>query len=79
MIRRSLLSISLITVFVGSELAADKGGNAPPDCPKGQIWSSRDNKCVEARSGLSDADLIGAGRGLAKAGSRDPYDADTSR
>lgn len=48
--------------------AADNGStsNAPPDCPKGQVFSG--GKCVEKKSGLPDRDLIATGRALAKAG-----------
>jgi tetratricopeptide (TPR) repeat protein len=61
----------LSVLFLSSPaFAADNGtsSNAPPDCPKGQVWSSSDKKCVSQKSGLPDKDLIAAGRALAKSG-----------
>jgi len=55
----------------GLAFAADSGGSSSPDCPKGQVWSSKDGKCVKASSELPDSDLIGTGRALAKAGRYD--------
>lgn len=59
------LSVLLLSSPV---FAADNGStsNAPPDCPKGQVFSN--GKCVEKKSGLPDKDLIATGRKLAKAG-----------
>lgn len=56
-------------LFLSSPVfAADNGStsNAPPECPKGQVFS--DGKCVQKKSGLPDKDLIATGRVLAKAG-----------
>jgi tetratricopeptide (TPR) repeat protein len=59
------LSVLLLSSPV---FAADNGStsNAPPDCPKGQVFSN--GKCVEKKSGLPDKDLVATGRSLAKAG-----------
>jgi tetratricopeptide (TPR) repeat protein len=57
----------LALAMPGLALAADTGGDAPPNCPQGQVWSGKDNKCVKASSQLPDSDLIGTGRALAKA------------
>jgi tetratricopeptide (TPR) repeat protein len=66
-----ILVPALSVLFLSSPVfAADNGStsNAPPDCPKGQVWNSADKKCVSQKSGLPDKDLIATGRALAKAG-----------
>ncbi|WP_222875190.1 tetratricopeptide repeat protein [Terrihabitans soli] len=64
-----ILIPALSVVFLSSAaFAADTGSstNAPPECPKGQVWDSSQKKCVEKKSGVSDKDLIATGRALAK-------------
>ena len=65
------LSLALTVVVPAYAFAADEGGSTPPNCPKGQVWSGKQGKCVKARSDLPDSDLIGSGRALAKAGRYD--------
>lgn len=65
------LPLALAVVAPVYAFAADNGSGTPPNCPKGQVWSSKQGKCVKARSDLPDADLIGSGRALAKAGRYD--------
>jgi tetratricopeptide (TPR) repeat protein len=65
------LPLALAVVAPVYAFAADEGGGTPPNCPRGQVWSGKQGKCVKAKSELPDADLIGSGRALAKAGRYD--------
>jgi tetratricopeptide (TPR) repeat protein len=62
---------ALLAFSVPAMAAGDGGGSTQTStkCKKGEVWSSKKNKCVKATSGvLPDNELYEEGRGLAKAG-----------
>ena len=67
----SAVSIATALGLAAPAFAADTDGSSVPDCPKGQVWSSKDRKCVSSSSSLPDSDLTQTGRTLAKAGRYD--------
>lgn len=60
------------TIPLGAALAAgdDGSGDAPTvtKCKRGEVWDKKQQKCVQARSGIDDESLYEAGRDLAKYG-----------
>lgn len=66
-----LLSGSILA-WAPAVQAFDTGGTTAKTCPKGQVWSKTQKKCVALKSeGLTDDDLAQGGRALAKAGRYD--------
>jgi tetratricopeptide (TPR) repeat protein len=62
----ALLAFSLPATAAGT---GGGGTQTSTKCKKGEVWSSKKNKCVKATSGvLPDNELYEDGRGLAKAG-----------
>lgn len=65
-------ALAALLAFSIPAMAAGSGGGSSQTstkCKKGEVWSSKKNKCVKATSGvLPDDELYEEGRGLAKAG-----------
>jgi len=64
----ALVAMPLLSIPV---FAADSGGSSAPTCPKGQVYDSGKQKCVNNQSKLDDKDIYENGRALALAGRYD--------
>jgi tetratricopeptide (TPR) repeat protein len=64
-----LLASGLSSAWPAEGLALNPGGDDPRECPKGQTWSGRLQKCISSDAGdLTDEERTRLGRALARDG-----------